>query len=163
MAVLSPLVDPCLDDPEPRPEALDQLDSLVLRVGHRADGRDRVEDALDRRRFERHDRDVGIDRARDIVHLAVADRANLAQLLGQDQVRMRVLEGGFIERVERGAAVDRVAHEPVDVAAARQREVEHAARHHRRTGDLRRPIAFMRDANELVAQAEGSNDLGGRG
>ena len=53
------------------------------------DRRDRVEDPLDRRRLERHDRDVGVDRPRDLVDLAVADRADAAQLLGQDQVRAR--------------------------------------------------------------------------
>ena len=48
--------------PEPLAEALDEVDRGVLRLGHRADRRDRVEDPLDRGRLERDDRDVGVDR-----------------------------------------------------------------------------------------------------
>src|SRR3712207_7580810 len=52
----------------------------------RSDGRDRVENSLQRRRLERDDLDVRIDRARDLVHLPVADCTDGAQLLGEDQV-----------------------------------------------------------------------------
>ena len=97
--------------------ALDQVDRLVLGLGHRADRRDRVEDALDRGRLEGDDRDVGVDRAGDLVDLAVADRADAAQLLGQDQVGLGRRECLLVERVQRGAAVDRRGDQPVDVAA----------------------------------------------
>ena len=62
-ARLAPGLDLLLDRAEPLAQALDEVDRVVLRLGHRADRRDRVEDPLDRGRLERDDRDVGVDRA----------------------------------------------------------------------------------------------------
>ena len=105
-----------LERAEPLPEVGDDVDRSVLRVGHRPDGRDRVEDPLDRGRLERDDADVGVDRPGDLVDLAVPDGAHRAQLLGQDQVRIGRLQGGLVELVERRPAVDRLADETVDLA-----------------------------------------------
>ena len=41
-------------------QGFDQVDGSVLGLGHRPDRCDGVEDALDRRRLERHDPDVGV-------------------------------------------------------------------------------------------------------
>jgi hypothetical protein len=139
---------------------LDELDGGVLGVGHRPDGRDRVQDALDRGRLEGHDGDRGIDLAGDLVDLAVADRADVAQLLGQDQVGMGVLERVLVERVERRAAVDRVGDEAIDLAAGRAAEVVDAPREHRLADDLGRPVTLVGDADELVLEPEGADDLG---
>ena len=53
------------------------------------DGLDRVEDPLDRDRLEADHRDVAVEPAGDLVDLAIADRADAAQLLGEDQVGLR--------------------------------------------------------------------------
>ena len=58
-------------------------------------------------RLERDHGHVGIDRPGDLVHLAIAHRADRAQLLGEDQVRLGGLERRLVELVERRAAVDR--------------------------------------------------------
>ena len=63
MAGVAPRGDPLLDGAEPLAQGFDHVDRGVLDLGHRPDRRDRVEDALDRGRLERHDRDVGVDPA----------------------------------------------------------------------------------------------------
>ena len=73
---------------QPRAQNLDQIERVVLHLRHRADRRDRVQDPLDRGRLERDDADGGVDRPDNLVDLAVADRADTAQLLGQDQIRL---------------------------------------------------------------------------
>ena len=120
-ARIAPRLDLAVDRAQPLAERLDEVDRGVLRLGHRADRGDRVEDALDRRRLEGHDGDVGVDRPRDVVDLAVADRADAAQLLGQDEVGLRGGERLLVQRVERRAAVDGRGDQPVDVARRRRR------------------------------------------
>ena len=142
---------------------LDQVDGGVLGLGHRADRRDRVEDALDRRRLERDDRDVGVDRAGDLVDLAVADRADAAQLLGQDQVGLGGRERLLVERVQRRAAVDRRRRRRRWISRdERVAQVVDAAGHDRLADRPRRAVALVGDADELVAEAEGADDLGRR-
>ena len=85
-AVQAPLEDPVLDRAQALAQDLDEADRLVLGVGHRPDRRDRVEDALDRARLEADHADLGVDPADGLADLAVADRADVAQLLGQDEV-----------------------------------------------------------------------------
>jgi hypothetical protein len=51
-----------LDRGDPFAEPADEVDGRVLRVGHRADGRDRVQDPLDARRLERDDGRVHLER-----------------------------------------------------------------------------------------------------
>ena len=107
---------PLLDRPEPFPERLDQVDGGILDLRHRADGGDRVEDALDGGRLERHDGDIGVDPAGDLVDLPIADRAHVAQLLGEDQVRLDGRERLLVELIERGTAVHRCGDASVDLA-----------------------------------------------
>ena len=74
------------------------------------------------RRLERDDRDVGVDRAGDLVDLAIADRADVAQLLGQDQVGLGGLEGRLVE-LDRATSRrgSRRVTEAVDLARRRRR------------------------------------------
>ena len=140
----------------------DHVDRGVLGVGHRADRRDRVEDALDRRRLERHDADVGVDRPGHLVDLAVADRADRAQLLGQDEVRVGRLERLLVELVERRAAVDRLADEAIDLTRRALGQVVGRAGDRRDRCGLGRPVALVGHPDELVAEPEGEDDLGRR-
>src|SRR6266566_3658639 len=161
MAVLAAFVDTRLDHAEARAKALDEIDGRIFGVGHRADGRDRIEDALERGRLEGDDGDLGVDRASDLVDLPIAHGADLAELLGQDQVRPGVLQGSLVEGVQRRAAVNRVADEPVDISAPARTVVEDAARHDGLADDLRRPVALVGYADELIAEPKGADDLGG--
>ena len=105
--------------------------------------------------------DVHLERAHGFAHLAIADRAHRAQLLGQDQVGIGLLEGGLIEVVDRRSAVDRIADPPVDLAAVAPTRSSDIARHDRQADDFGRPVALVGDPDELVAQPEGADDLGG--
>ena len=154
--------DPLLDRPESLAQRLDDIDRGILDLGHRPDRGDRVEDPLDRGRLERDDRDLGIDPAGDLVHLAVADRAHPAQLLGQDEVGLDCGQRLLIELVQRRSAVHRRGHPRMDVARRHVRQVLHAPRDHGLADDRRRPVALMRDGDELVLQPDRTDDLGGR-
>ena len=157
-------VAPCghhlLDRTQARAQDLDQVERVVLDLGHGADRGDRVEDPFDRRGLERDDGDRGVDRPDDLVDLAVADRADAAQLLGQDQVRFERLELLVIERIERRAAVHRGGHQRVDLAARAVMEILGVVGHDRLADHFRRPVALMGYADELIAEPEGADNLG---
>ena len=151
------------DGAEPLPQRLDQIDRCVLHLGHRADRRDRMEDPLERGGLERDDRDIRVDATSDLVHLAIADGANVAQLLGQDEVGLGRRERLLIELIQRRTAVHRGRHAVVDVARRRVGEVVDAAGDDRLADDGRRPVTFMGDRDELILKPDGADDLGGRG
>ena len=161
-AGVAPGLDLLLDGTEPLAQRLHEVDRGVLGLGHRADRGDRVEDALDGGGLERDHRDVCVDGAGDLVDLAVAHGADAAQLLGQDEVGLGGGQRRLVQRVERGAAMDRSRDEPVDVARRRRRQVMDAPRHDRLADDLGRVVALVRDAHELIAESDGAHDLGGR-
>jgi hypothetical protein len=160
---VAPGGDQLLDGPESRSERLDEVEGVVLDLGHRADRGDRVEDPLDRRRLERDHGDRGVDRTNDLVDLPVADRAHVAQLLREDEIGFKRLELLVIQRVERRAAVHRGGHQRVDFATRQLAEVVRVARHDRLADHLGRPVALVGHADELVAEPEGTDDLGGGG
>ena len=160
-ARLAPRLHLLADGAQPPAERLDQRERRVLRFRHRADGGDRVEDPLDRVRLEGDDRDVRIDGAGDLVDLAVAHRTDGAQLLGQDQVRIERRQRALVERVQRRAAMDGRGDEPVDVALGRAGQVVGAARDDGLADDLGRIVALVRDADELIAETDRADDLGG--
>ena len=161
-AALASRGDGLLDGAQALAQQFDQVERLVLGLGHGADRRDRVEDALDRGRLQRDHRDVGVDRAGHLVDLAIAHRADAAQLLGQDEVRLGGRERLLVERVQRGPAMHRVGDQPVDVARRDVAQVVDAAGHDGLADDLERPVALVGDADQLVAEADGADDLGRR-
>ena len=105
----------------------------------------------------------GVDRhiepADHLVDLAIADRADPAQLLGEDEVGGRGGEGLLVELVERRPAVDRSGHEAMDVARRRCRKVVDAPGQDGLADDLWRIVALVGDADELVTEPDGADDL----
>ena len=152
-----------LDPRQSFAQDLDQPDRLVLGLGHRTDRRDRVEDALDRRRLEADHGRVRIELPDRVGDLAVAHRAHGAQLLGQDQVGVRGGERVKVELVDGAAAVDGGGDSGIDLAAARTGGRADVGGHHRDRGRLGRVVALVRPADQLVAQAESEDDLRRRG
>src|SRR4029450_10986474 len=72
------------------------------------------------------------------------------------------LERVFVERVQRRAAVDRVAHEAVNLATRRGGEVVDAARQDRLARGPGGPGPLVGDPDELVLEPERTDDLGRR-
>ena len=92
--------------------------------------------------------------AGDLVDLAVADRADAAQLLGQDEVGLGRGEGVLVERVQRRAAMHRgrdrawMSREPTAV------ELVDAPRDDRFVEHRRRPVALVGDRDKLVLEPD---------
>ena len=144
-------------------QQLDQADRLVLRLGHRADGRDRVEDALDGRRLEADDRSSSVEPAHGLGHLAVADRADRRTAPGSGSGRAGPRPGrrgracrSSCRRGSSAATRSLISRLSASAVAA---DVGGDDRHRRGLG---RVVALVRPADELVAQAEREHDLGGR-
>ena len=125
------LEDAVLDARQALAQQLDQAHRLVLRLGVRADRGDRVEDALDARRLEADDLAVRAGQADRLGHVAVRDGAHVAQLLGQDQVRVRPGQRRDVEPVDRIAAMNGRCDAVVDLAARGARDRAHVGGEHR--------------------------------
>ena len=123
-----------------------------------------VQDPFDRGGLERDDGDVGVDPAGDLVHLAIADRADAAQLLGEDQVGLGRRERLLVERVERRPAMHRRRDAGMDVARCRRRARSWTLRVTTGlpTTDGGQSHSWV-TADELVPEPDGADDLrGGR-
>ena len=132
----------------------------VLGLGHRAHRLDRVEDPLDRGRLEADDRHVPVEPPGDLVDLAVADGADPAQLLGDDQVGLGRRQRRVVEHVQRRVVVHRGLDRRVDLARGRRREVVGPPAHDGDVPDVGREVAVLADADQLVTQPEREHDLG---
>ncbi len=99
---------------------------------------------------------------RDRLDLVVADRADRAQLLRDDQVGLELAQQLLVEAVDRVAALGALADGRVDprrVEAGRQL----VAREVRQLERAGRIVALVRDADHVVAEAEREQQLGGVG
>ena len=84
-------------------------------------------------------------------HVAGGDRADGAQVLGQHQVGAQVADGVGVEPVERLAAADAGADQPVDLGrfdGRRQRRPRHDP-HRPRLGRI---VAFVGDPDQMLGQ-----------
>ncbi len=133
---------------------------LSGRNGHASDVRD--EDLVQRLGVEREHLGPARQALGDGADVVVGDGADGAQGLRDDQVGLELCQLGLVERVERLATRSHLPHLGVDLGGrrgppgSRWRSAGAAAR-------LRGPVAFVRDGDDAVAQAEGEQDLGGRG
>jgi hypothetical protein len=92
--------------------------------------------------------------------ISAGDRTDVADVLGDDDVRPQLLHQGRIHRIE-GATLGRGrGHEFVDLSGAHRREVGAVARHQGLVAHLRRPVAVLRHADERVDEAEFVDDVG---
>jgi hypothetical protein len=87
----------------------------------------------------------------------------VAQVLRDDEVGLKVADQRVVERVERPAVEEGLAHGRVDVAAAKLVRVDPRRRDDGQLGDARRVIAFGRAPDQQIGTAEGGDDLGGAG
>ena len=98
-------------------------------------------------------------RARDRAHVVVGDGAHGAEGLGHDQVRLEPFELFRVEPVDRLALGGELAHGGVDLAG-REAVGDLAPREAWALQRCGRPVALVRDGDDVVAQAEREERLG---
>ena len=137
-----------------------QLGGGVLGVGRLGDRAGVPEHLADRVRIQRDDHRLGVDLLRDRAHVVIGDRAHRAQRLGDDQVGLELVQRVGVELVDRLARHRALLDGRVDLSGAE-------AAGQPVTGDLRQSqrllgiVALVRDGDEIVAEAERVQHLGG--
>ncbi len=87
-------------------------------------------------------------------------RADIAHVLGQDDVGPRFCEGRVIQSVQRLSRRCERLDLTVDTGAVRALGIDRRLHQHRNAADGRRIVALMTDAHEGVGQAQCCDDLG---
>ena len=98
-----------------------------------------------------------------LLDLLVGDRADVAELLGEDQVRRQPLQELPVQVVDAAPPVDGGADVPVYLRAGAARVVDRAAGDAGLADDGGRVIALVGDGYQLVLQAQDAGDLRGAG
>jgi hypothetical protein len=114
-------------------------------------------DLSDCPRVERDD--LGVDLA-EPAHLGARDRADLAQVLREDQVGPERVDQLLVDRVERAPVGDRLPDRAVDLEAPELARIDPRGGDDGQAAHLGRPIALGGDADEAIGQAKSGHDLG---
>ena len=137
----------------------DEVERGVARSRRRGDGADVAHRLADRLRIECDHLRARGDHLGLLDDFVVGDRADRAQLLGDDQVGLQLAQELGIELVDGALAGDRGAHGGVDLArrqALRQTVPGHAWQLERTCG----MIALVRHRDDIVAEPEREEQLG---
>jgi hypothetical protein len=94
-------------------------------------------------------------------HAAVGHGADLAQVLGDDQLRAQLGQQVEVQVVDGQGGAQQLPHRPVQLAAG-PGPLEPGAGDGRQLGHLGWVVALVGDADQLLAGPEGADDLGGR-
>jgi hypothetical protein len=124
------------------------------KVGERDDA---LFDLGERVRVEGNNLGVG---GAELINGAAGDRANRAEVLGQDEVGLECLEQLTVDRVQRAPVTDRCAHGVVDLEARQPRRIDARGRHDGQPSDFERPVALLGDGDQRLDEAERRDDLG---
>ena len=90
---------------EPRAQAANQIVGFALAAGESADRTNIVEDVGNRVWFERNNFDLRVEHSRGALDSFVADCADLAKFLRQNQIRLQFAKSCFIQVVDRAMAI----------------------------------------------------------
>ena len=153
--------DPADHGGQPLTEPSGQLAGLLLAPGGPAQRADGVEYLGERVRVDGQDLGGAAEVVEGRAHGVDVDRADGAEVLGDDQVRVEAAQRSRVEVVEVVAVAHRLRHEGVDLGRP-QSVGQRGGRHDRAAPGLRRGVALERHADHLVARAEREQDLGGR-
>ena len=99
----------------------------------------------------------------DPVDLALAHGADIAEGLGDDEVGLELAQAGDIDRVGRAAGGEEVADGGVDLGLGKAARLDGGAGEDGEAARLGGVVALVGDADDLVAGADGEDDLGGAG
>ena len=100
---------------------------------------------------------------RDLDHVLVGDRADRADRLGDDQVRLQLGEQLLVELVERPPLGHRRLHRGVDLAPRSSPARDRGAGQVGEGFRLGRVVALVGDRDDVVPEAEGEEHLRRRG
>lgn len=137
----------------------DQPRARLARVGRGGESADVGEHLAERRGVERQHCGRRVDLARDRADVVGGDRADLAQLLGHDQLGAEVEQQVGVERVDRLAGARALLDRRVDLARGEPGR-QLVARDVRKLARRRRVVALVRDGDKLAAEAEREERLG---
>ena len=148
------------DRVEPRAQAVDQLPGARAAADALADVEDVGEDVLEACRIEREDLGAPDHRRDGVTDLSGRDGADGAELLGEEEVGRELGQALLVEGVEARAGGELRRDRGVDLLR-RHAGREGAAGEDRPRPRLRRIVALVRHADDVVAGAQGEEDLGG--
>ena len=134
---------------------------LVVKFASRYQGHGlSLQDLVQGAGVEGEDLGLAAEDIQGLVDLAGGDRADRAQVLGQDQVGAQVADGLGVEPVDRLSAADTRADQPVDLGWFGGRR-QGRARHHPHPAGLGWPVAFVGDPDQVSFQPQGVDDFRG--
>ena len=140
----------------------DELDAGVLGVGGLGERADVAQDLPDRVRVERDHLRLRVHPLGHGADVVVGHRADGAQGLRDDQIRLQRAQRILVELVDRAAGGGELPHRAVDLVR-RQAGPDHVARDLGQLQRLARVVALVGHGGNLVAEPEGEQGLGGRG
>ena len=139
----------------------------VLRRARGAEPRaqlaDRLLDAVQRRGGVVQHPDVQRTRAQRALDLIGRDRADVAELLHDDDVGLDLGPLLLLDRIQRPAVSRGLGDDLVDLGAREVSGLDQRRGDDRLRRRLRRPVALVGDADDLVPEAKREEHLGGRG
>lgn len=148
---------------QPQPQLRDQRPTAVRNPGGIGDGLHRVDDLVQGLRIDLQDLGPATQLGDGVIHVAAGDRADPAEILAEDEVRITGRQGVLVEGVEVLAGRHPRTNQFVDLVRIQVRGV-HAAHHDGPTlPSVGWKVALEGHAQQLLRQTELEDDLGGRG
>jgi hypothetical protein len=137
----------------------DQIDRRVLGVCGLCDRSGIAQNLSQRVRIERDHHRLTVDLRRDFAHVVVGDGADRAQRLGDDQLGLQVVQRVGVELVDRLSVERPLLDGRVDLGGA-ETVRQLVPRNPGQGCRLRWVVALMGDADDVIAQSEGEQQLG---
>ena len=134
-------------------------DGAFLSPGRCTDQLNRLENPAETGRLQREDGAVAFEPVDRLLDDIVGDRADVAELLRQDEIGVEPSQEILVECVDAAAGVRSARDMVVDLAAAVRPMVEGAPRDDREPGRFRGEIALVGHGHQLVAASEREDDL----
>jgi len=131
----------------------------LARATNRFDVSKDVQQAM---RIERNDLRLARKVSRDLLDIAESRRADVAQPLGQDQIRIRGPKRQGVHLIERATGIKAFSNHAARLPTRQALVSQEPAAHDGLRPRGRRMVALGRDANEILAEPQGVADLRGR-
>ncbi len=147
--------DQSSDEIQPRLQGRCQRLSLSESLGRCTDPFHVHEDIVKDERIQRQELRLMRQGADGPLKLTWRHRADMAEILDDNQVWLRACEEALVEFVQLPAGLDRCRHLMIDLGAGGVVTVDRRAHHDGFVLDRRWIIAFMADPNQVISQPQG--------